>query len=241
MVSISEVLEEIGLTKTESKIYLQLILIKEATAGKIAAECRLFRKNVYDSLESMVKKGLVNYNIQRGKKYWKAVNPSKIKSIFEEKLTTLNSILPELQKDFEKNSEEKNVEVYKGLGGLKSINDLMLKEADIIYNLGATNQFFAKLKYYAPYAEKKAVEKKIKGKFLFLPGTQGVKKFEKYKGFSYRYLPENLKPATQIILFKDYSVIFIWSEEPLSILIKSREINKGFKEYFDFLWKLSKK
>ena len=116
----------------------------------------------------------------------------------------------------------------------------MIKKAKIIYNIGASNQMFEKLKYFTPYLAREGVKRKIKGKYLFNHDTKKVQELEKYPEFEYRFLPKNFRTATQIILFADYSCIFIWLENPLSILIKSQEINKGFMNYFNFLWSISK-
>ena len=60
-----DVLEEIGLSKNEAKIYLTLLRLGNVTATDIIKESGVHRSNVYDVLDSLVKKGCVAY-IQKG-------------------------------------------------------------------------------------------------------------------------------------------------------------------------------
>jgi sugar-specific transcriptional regulator TrmB len=48
------VLEEIGLSKTESKIYLSLLKQGTCTVTEIANDAKLHRANVYDSVKILV-------------------------------------------------------------------------------------------------------------------------------------------------------------------------------------------
>jgi len=54
-------LNEIGLTENESKIYLALIDLGPSLAGQISRKTGLHRRTVYDSIEMLIKKGLVGY------------------------------------------------------------------------------------------------------------------------------------------------------------------------------------
>ena len=50
---------QVGLTKTEIKVYLALLDLGESLTGTIANSATLYRKNVYDALSNLHKKGLV--------------------------------------------------------------------------------------------------------------------------------------------------------------------------------------
>ena len=59
---IGSMLSELGLTQNEIKIYLALLDIGESLAGTIAENSGIHRRNVYDSLERLIKKGFVSKN-----------------------------------------------------------------------------------------------------------------------------------------------------------------------------------
>ena len=240
-------LKEIGFTQTESKVYLTLLKLGESFAGAIASRSSLYRKNVYDSLETLSKKGLVTHTIKKGKKYWRCVNPKKIKEILQGKVLIFENILPRFSKSFEEKELKPVVEIYEGLEGIKSILSLILEEGKTLYCLGATGLLFTKLEYHIPNILFEGMKKKIKGFFLINHHIRGTKEEKSFadakkiflKRFQYKFLPESFKTETQIYLFGDYSVIYTWSGEPISVLIKHKELTRGFKSYFDFLWDLS--
>ena len=53
-----KILEEIGLTKGEIKVYLTLLKIGNTTSGRIINESGVSRSKVYDVLERLKQKGL---------------------------------------------------------------------------------------------------------------------------------------------------------------------------------------
>ena len=53
IISMYEVLEQIGLSRNESKAYLALLELGSTSAGRVAKKTRLDRANIYDSLEKL--------------------------------------------------------------------------------------------------------------------------------------------------------------------------------------------
>jgi len=233
-------LKEIGLTNTEIKVYLKLLDLDSPTTGELSKETDIFSKNTYDALAKLTKKGLVTHSVKDGVKCWQCTSPERIKSMIEEKLDIANELLPQLQRKFEQKNNERRVEVYDGKGGIKALHNLILKEEKTVYNIGATNKFFEYLEFYAPQFIRIGSQRQMKAKFIYNSDVKIPKEFQKNKNFEYRYLPKNFQTATQILLFGDYSCILIWSTDPMAILIKNKEITKGFMQYFNFLWDISK-
>ena len=81
----TKLLEEIGLTKTEIKIYLALIKIGQTTTTKIVKESQIHASKVYEFLERLVQKGLVSYVIKSNKKYFTVTEPINLKELLKEK------------------------------------------------------------------------------------------------------------------------------------------------------------
>jgi hypothetical protein len=52
-------------------------------------------------------------------------------------------------------------------------------------------------------------------------------------------LPKGFIDSTTTIIYGNNIAIIIWREQPQSILIKSEELAKSYKNYFEFLWELS--
>jgi len=58
---INKQLESLGLTTTESKIYTALLRAGESTAVQLSKEIEIHRRTIYDNLNILLKKGLVNF------------------------------------------------------------------------------------------------------------------------------------------------------------------------------------
>ncbi len=75
-----QILEEIGFTRNEIKIYLALLKLGASTTGKIIESTGLHRAIVYDTLEKLLKKGIVSFVIQNNRKVFKAYDPERLKN-----------------------------------------------------------------------------------------------------------------------------------------------------------------
>ena len=92
-----ENLVKIGLTETESKVYLNLLKKKTFTASEISKLSEISRSNTYDILHSLVSKGLCIEILGRVKKYSPA-NPK----------TAFTGLLQKLQQNYQKEIEYKS-------------------------------------------------------------------------------------------------------------------------------------
>src|SRR3989344_7846313 len=93
-----EILEEIGLTDYESKIYLTLLTHGQISAYELAEKAGLYRQVVYDILKRLEEKGFVSSVIEGKTKLFKAINPRLILEFLNEKTSNFKHILPELTK-----------------------------------------------------------------------------------------------------------------------------------------------
>jgi sugar-specific transcriptional regulator TrmB len=55
-----EILQEIGLNKSESQVYLALLELGEAKTGQICNKLNIPNSHIYTDLDSLTKKGLVS-------------------------------------------------------------------------------------------------------------------------------------------------------------------------------------
>jgi len=61
-----QILEEIGLSPNEAKIYETLLSSGEVGVSDISLKANVHRRNVYDALNRLVEKGLVYRILQKG-------------------------------------------------------------------------------------------------------------------------------------------------------------------------------
>ncbi len=234
-----QILQYLGLRGTESRVYLTLLEIGKSLAGTIANRSHLHRRNTYDALEQLLQKGIVSYIISNNKKYWMAVNPKKILTLLKENENLISSILPNLISMFNSTKPKQIVEIFEGLGGMKTFFDDMSDSKEDIIMLFATGKAYKKLPLYMKQWDKKINYSKVKIKVL-LNSDAYKSPYENYKGGEIKTLSKHFSTPTQIFIYGNKSAVAIWSEEPIAILISSKEITEGFKKYFWFLWKIAK-
>lgn len=231
-----EVLQNIGLSKNESRVYLVLLELGLSTANQISAKSKVYRRNVYDSLEKLIEKGLVSEILYSKRRYFKAVHPSQLKDILKEKEKGIDTIMPDLISKFESIKTSEETHIFKGINGLKSILSDILKEKKTLYLIGAKGKWWdPRLKYFLPHFEKERLKLKIKLKSIFDYEAKGHPA-TKLKLSENKFLPKKFSSPTHIWIYGDKVITLYWGEEPLAVMIKSKKITEGFKKYFYFIW-----
>ena len=93
-----ELLQSLGLSKNEAKIYETLLRQGEVGVGVISEKSGVHRRNVYDSLNRLMEKGLVFEIVESVENKYQACEPKKFTEIVIEKLEAVDKALPELEK-----------------------------------------------------------------------------------------------------------------------------------------------
>ena len=80
-----EILEQLGLSNNEIKVYLALLELEQSTATPIVKKADIPNSKIYPVLEKLIKKGLVNYVIKNNVKYFQASSPENLMDILNSK------------------------------------------------------------------------------------------------------------------------------------------------------------
>src|SRR3989344_2673691 len=102
-------LKELSLTDNEIKVYLVLLEHGVLNPTKLAEKTGLHRSYIYDTLERLLDRGIVNTILINNKKNYQAVDPKILREIFELKLRQLDTILPKLASLFQSSKEETRI------------------------------------------------------------------------------------------------------------------------------------
>ena len=235
--TIKDSLKQIGLNEGESTIYLSLLKLGSSPVHKIKEDTRLHRTTIYDFLEKLLTKGLVNYVIKGGVKYFKATEPNKLLDFVHEKENIVADMLPELQKLSAFQKDNISVEVYKGAEGVKTLLKDVLREGKdhVIFGIDES-MFKEKLGPFMDWYFKE--EKKCKFTERILT-SDDARYIYKYESATYRYLPRKSFNPTPTYVYGDKVAILIW--EPFSVIrIKNTALADSYTKYFEILWKQAK-
>lgn len=241
-----DILLDIGLSGKEADVYLLCIKHKEITASEISKISNESRTHTYDTINNLIKKGLIAYVIKNNVKYFKAVNPERLLDYLKEKEAkikeeekSVQELIPQLREIQSKvGKEETKIEIYEGKEGLKSLLNDIIREGKKFVTWGATT----KVKEYIPdfviqkYLNERK-RKKIKARQLFTD-FYGVLESPLSEN---KKLPKEFASPTTTLVYGDKVAIFLWTEVPKVILVQSKELAKSYKSYFELLWKFGEK
>ena len=230
-------LKTIGLSEGETRIYLGLLKLGSSTVAKITKEVKSHRTNIYDYLEKLLAKGLVNYVIKGGVKHYKATHPNKLFDFVKEKENVISTILSDLTKLSDLSKEELSVEVYEGVEGVKTLLKDVLREGKdhVIFGIDET-MFQDKLGPFMDWYFKEEKKRGFKERILT---RDDVKLVYEYETVIYRYLPSKSFNPTPTYVWGDNVGILIW--EPFTVIrIKSAALADSYNKYFEILWKQAK-
>ncbi len=239
---------DLGLSKNEATIYLFLLKNSHITTGPIIKETGIANSRVYESLNSLISKGLVTYVVQKGGKYFDASAPEKFLEKEEERKKQIETIIPELKKLRVEKEFGTKTAVFEGFEGFKTAFRKIIDDCpknEIIYVLGFSEQQYSNesLRMFLTNMNLKSQQKKQKLKVLLdnsVKKTSG-KDREKEKYTEVKYMPEGYINPSAIDIFRDYVYIFLWEEKPFVFMIKNEKIAESFKQYFNSLWKIARK
>jgi len=247
-------LEELGLTKSEIKVYLSLLELGDSTRGDIVNKSGIAGSKVYENLEKLQNKGLVSIYTKNKIKHFKPTNPKQLMYYVEEKKEELReieqntkAILPQLLSQFQASKEEQEVELLTGLKGLEiwfREQVEQLKKGECNYVIGGTRgtqeehitAFFQKIHRMR---EKKGIKTKMLYNDWQKKTTEERYGSQIFKHSTTRYISHSNPVSVNI--YKDRTLIIIFGKKLSAIHIKSQDVANSFLEYFNILWKQSKK
>jgi len=237
-------LQEMGFSEKESKVYLTLLSIGSSTVNTIAEYADLIRTTTYDILKSLREKGMVSSLVRNKVLYFEAADPGKLIEVFDAKKQKLNEALPALRKLRRIVPTGPTLELYEGKEGIRTIWQDVLKERKSLMAISNYDSLFNTLKYLSPRFIQQRVKEKIPA-MLLTEKTIGAikiwKKKDKEELRETRFLPalEHTK-ITEYIYGNKVAILSTDPQNPLGILIRHSEFAEQQKVLFEQLWKKAK-
>ena len=235
---ISKILEEIGLTPGEVKVYLALLKRGSSTVHLLQKDTKIHRTTIYDFLEKLLKKGLASFVIKNNVRFFAATPPEKLKEFLQEKQELVVEVLPELKKMGLQEKQDVNVQVYEGEEGFKTLlNDILRIRKDFVgFGIDESRlkeKFPIMTEQYFKKEEKLGIKERLltsdKSGFVY-----------KKKSITYRYIPEEYFNPSPTIVYGEKVASIIW--EPLHVIfIENKQLADSYKKHFELLWKTAGK
>lgn len=238
----TKILEDIGLTNAEIKVYIALLELGTATAGPILEKTGLQSSVVHMTLNKLIEKGFVSFVKEGRKKQYSATNPRNIIEFIEEKKEKFENILPQLLLKQESSKEKSEVETFRGIRGIKQLLiELLNADGKEHHTFGSAKEsLMLGDEWWVSYHKKRA-NKGVTAKLLFNQSLAYWKAEHKYPNSEVRYTAQGFEPLTETIIRADKVGIILWIEKPIGILVTNKVLAKSYDCFWKVLWKSSKK
>ncbi len=239
-----ELLQKLGLSLNESRVYEALLYLGESNVNKISIKSKVHRRNVYDSLNKLMEKGLASETFVKGEKFFKPTNPERLKEIIKEKETALDFSLLDMKKIYQSVQPEAEAYFFRGVEGFKNYLQLILEQKQTVYFIGAKAFWLDKrLQHYVTHFDRERKKLGIQFMHLFDYEVKEQKpEILKLVQGHYKFFPKEYSSATAVDIFGDYVVTFVGVkvgelyEEPLQFVLKSKLLAEGYRKFFQFMW-----
>lgn len=236
------IIEELGLTEAESKVYLALLRKGSCLVSEITKDTGLHRRTVYDVLYRLRAKGLVSNIILNNQRHFEAVDPERLLELLKEKEETFKKILPNLKELHNATRERKGVFFFKGKQALKTLFEDQLKAKKEIWGMTKVWPIEEIKKYYFfPRFHKRRAALGIKYKLILNEESKKLPEIKKIPLSEKKYLPNFTESNMSTFIYEDTVNLILWTSEPLSIIIREQEMADGFRNYFKILWQVAHK
>ena len=240
-----ELLKEIGLTESETKVYLALLELGSTTKGPIVDKSAVASSKVYELLEKLIQKGLASFVVKSGTKYFEAAPPERIMDYMAEKESKLHEqkknlekILPELQLKRQLSKFKSEAQIFKGNKGWKTafddiLNTLQKGEKLLITGISDFDPEFKRMIYHWHIARAK---KGIKAEILInYDAKESREEFNKLPNTKVKYMQEGMVTPSVFLIYKNKTLLSLPNQRTF-LRIENEEATNSFRTYFDALW-----
>ncbi len=233
-----DVLEDIGLTENEAKVYLTLLETGSTTAGVIVKKTNLHRSTTYEIIRRLIETGMINYVIKEGRRYFEATDPEKFLDVMKEREEKLRSILPRLKMKRNIAKIKQEAYVYEGKKGVKTVFEDVLKTLEkgeewLIF--GASGEPVP-LQDFLRSFEIRRSKKGVVLKIIFSEGAEFIDVLKNLPATELKVLPKEYMTPSEVEIFGDKTAIILWGEKPVAFVIENKEIADSFRKYFNLMW-----
>ena len=239
------ILEDLGLTQAEIKVYLTLLELGTSTAGKILEKSKLQNSVMHRALNSLIEKSVINYVLEGRRKIYQATDPESFHHFIDEKRRKFDQILPELKQKQTFAKEKEKATVFRGKRGINEIYNLMINTKGKEYNTfggGSEVTFDVMGEHWWKNFHLKRIVNKLKSRQVF---DETIKKFgneiSKKRSTQIRFLPHEFAQLTETVIVGNKVAIAVFTENPYAFLIEDKAVADGYRKHFEVLWKLAKK
>lgn len=243
MDNLEKPLEKLGFSGKEAKVYLALLELGQGSIIEIAGKSGLKRTTVYNLLPELLQKGLIKSGARKKRTFFFVENLQYLKAETEERLETINDILPELRAIHNIIPYKPKITFYEGIGGMKELyQDTLdsLNPGDVLLSYTGLSDFYNFMpKEYEQYYVAERVKKKIRIRIIAPPspvaenwkktGREALREVKIVNNPDFRFNADTEIYANKVALIS-------YRENFIGVIVESKEINQMQRMAFELMW-----
>ena len=163
-------LVSLGLTHTESQIYLALLELGEARTGQICDKLDIPSSHIYRQLDSLIQRGLVSFKLANNVKIFLANDPESLSLLYHKKREALKEqernlreAIPKLRSKPKQKETISDYKYFEGMSGIKAMwlemNQLMIPKSFSYYYTGTVDSWKVLNAFYLEHHTLRATKK----------------------------------------------------------------------------------
>jgi len=238
---LEKLLEEVGFTSKEAKVYLALLELNKGNVKEIARITQLKRPIIYVILEGLVTRGYASESLETKVNIYQPTDPSVILNKLRNNYKNFHEMLPIFRSLGNRGKKRPKITYHETKEGIASIWEDMNNFQDVFLISS-----YRRIEDHFPGLLDKWLHEMKKG--IINPGFRQLisdspfeiefaKKFMFTKNQRARFLPELRNSHMDFAIFGNKLAITSLGEDPFIVAIESEELVHSIKPLFELAWK----
>jgi sugar-specific transcriptional regulator TrmB len=236
-------LKQLNLSDKEIEVYLACLELGFVSVKQLSRKTFIKRTTIYDILETLEKKDLVDQTKEGKKRLFYATEPIKLIELLDKKRQQIFAALPELNTLYQEGRAKAQARFIEGFDDLKTLfDDLFTNSPNTEIHVLGVNELLKRddfIEFFKFYHGKRK-EHKIK---LNLMLTKKIEKMfkEKYIKAGRIYKTDEVKFVnftfpSGVFIFKDYVINIMADDKVTAYILKSKDNADRYRKYFYTFW-----
>lgn len=236
---IQQLLQKLGFSQNETKVYLAALELGTASAQDIAQRAGVKRTTGYSVLSYLVNRGVAGKTKVKGKTRFVAEPPQRLLTLINEIEKGIKDALPELEAVYNKKDVKPKIIFFEGQAAIQKIYDDTLQKKPVEILEWNTNAYFQNSNVDPNYIHKR-VGLNIKARRI---AGKGSKWDTKHQYLDAKELSQTLivpkelfDPQIEVNIYNN-KVAFMNYVENMSVIIESKPIADAMRQAYELSWK----
>lgn len=240
-----DILNKLGLTNTESKVYITIGKLGKTTIGEVIKESGVQSSHIYPAINSLISKGLLSNSFLKKRRLFQLTTKSALKELLDSKREEikimekeLDQKIPSLFSNLRNDNNSLDITVYEGIAGIKAaIENVLnrLNKGGNYYVLGAPAIINNRLNGFFIDFHKRRIAHRINYKIIY---NMDAKEFAKQRLMQEltEVRVQNLNNSVEIAIYQDV-VQFVFLDKKYKLIeVINDSLAKTMLSYFNIVW-----